>query len=148
MATIQVNGLTKDYDDVRAVDSVSFTVEAGEVFGFLGPNGAGKTTTIRSLLGLIDPSAGSATVLDADIHDEQALLDANGESDTFRLTSDSLPRRPVRKCSTITNLSKVGRVGRSYWRYSLPLSDAQFESIPRGTNACWGSCRRSCTTPI
>ncbi len=76
MATIQVNGLTKDYDDVRAVDSVSFTVEAGEVFGFLGPNGAGKTTTIRSLLGLIDPSAGSATVLDADIHDEQALLDA------------------------------------------------------------------------
>ena len=75
MATIQVNRLTKECD-VRAVDSVSFTVEAGEVFGFLGPNGAGKTTTIRSLLRLIGPSAGSATVLDADIHDEQALLDA------------------------------------------------------------------------
>ncbi|WP_323174401.1 ABC transporter ATP-binding protein [Natrialba sp. PRR66] len=76
MATIEVNCLTKNYGSVRAVDSLSFTVENGEVFGFLGPNGAGKTTTIRSLLGLIEPTAGTATVLGADIHDEGALIEA------------------------------------------------------------------------
>jgi len=76
MPTIEVNDLTKDYGSVRAVDSLSFTVESGEVFGFLGPNGAGKTTTIRSLLGLLKPTAGTATVLGADVHDEDALIDA------------------------------------------------------------------------
>ncbi|MFC6763831.1 ABC transporter ATP-binding protein [Natrinema soli] len=76
MATIEVNDLTKDYGSVRAVDSLSFTVESGEVFGFLGPNGAGKTTTIRSLLGLLEPTAGTASVLGADIHDEGALIGA------------------------------------------------------------------------
>ncbi|QLH79156.1 ABC transporter ATP-binding protein [Halosimplex rubrum] len=76
MATIEVDSLTKDYGSVRAVDAISFTVESGEIFGFLGPNGAGKTTTIRSLLGLLEPTAGSATVLGADVHDEGALIEA------------------------------------------------------------------------
>lgn len=76
MATIEVNDLTKDYGDVRAIDALSFSVANGEVFGFLGPNGAGKTTTIRTLLGLLEPTAGTATVLGADVHDEDALIDA------------------------------------------------------------------------
>ncbi|GGL67194.1 ABC transporter ATP-binding protein [Halocalculus aciditolerans] len=76
MATIEVNDLTKDYGSVRAVDSISFTVERGEIFGFLGPNGAGKTTTIRTLLGLLEPTEGTASVLGADVHDEDALIDA------------------------------------------------------------------------
>lgn len=76
MATIEVNDLTKYYGDVRGADSISFTVENGEIFGFLGPNGAGKTTTIRTLLGLLEPSSGTATVLGADIDDEDALIDA------------------------------------------------------------------------
>ena len=76
MATIEVTNLTKDYGTVRAVDSLSFAVESGEIFGFLGPNGAGKTTTIRALLGLLEPTAGTATVLGADVHDEDALIDA------------------------------------------------------------------------
>ncbi|WP_121744064.1 ABC transporter ATP-binding protein [Natronorubrum halophilum] len=75
MAVIEVADLTKDYGSVLGADSLSFTVEAGEVFGFLGPNGAGKTTTIRTLLGLLSPTSGTATVLGADVRDEAALLE-------------------------------------------------------------------------
>ncbi|PWU52484.1 ABC transporter ATP-binding protein [Micromonospora globispora] len=59
---IVVSGLTKQYRNVRAVDSLSFTVEPGRVTGFLGPNGAGKTTTLRMLLNLVTPTAGEATI--------------------------------------------------------------------------------------
>ena len=76
MSVIDVSGLTKHYGEVRAIQGVDFTVEAGEVFGFLGPNGAGKTTTIRTMLGLLNPTAGRATVLGADSTDEPAMIDA------------------------------------------------------------------------
>ena len=56
MALIEVDGLTKRFADVTAVNHVSFTVERGSVVGFLGPNGAGKTTTLRMLLGLYPDS--------------------------------------------------------------------------------------------
>jgi ABC-2 type transport system ATP-binding protein len=59
---IAVSGLTKEYRGLRAVDRLSFAAEPGRVTGFLGPNGAGKTTTLRMLLGLVEPTAGSATV--------------------------------------------------------------------------------------
>ena len=67
---IEVTGLTKTYNGLVAADSISFEVEAGEVFGFLGPNGAGKTTTIRVLTGLSKPTGGSARVLGCDINSE------------------------------------------------------------------------------
>ncbi|HEY9499433.1 MAG TPA: ATP-binding cassette domain-containing protein [Terrimesophilobacter sp.] len=59
--TIEIRGLTKSFGPVRAVTDLSFSVQPGQVTGFLGPNGAGKTTTLRMLLGLVRPSAGSAT---------------------------------------------------------------------------------------
>ncbi|MBA2627842.1 MAG: ATP-binding cassette domain-containing protein [Gemmatimonadales bacterium] len=59
---IEVDGLTKFYGDFAAVKDLSFTVRAGEVLGLVGPNGAGKTTTIRSIAGIIRPTAGSVTV--------------------------------------------------------------------------------------
>jgi ABC-2 type transport system ATP-binding protein len=59
---IETAGLTKRYGDTSAVDGLSLTIERGEVFGLLGPNGAGKTTTILMLLGLTEPSAGTALV--------------------------------------------------------------------------------------
>jgi ABC-2 type transport system ATP-binding protein len=62
MAIIEAYGLTRRFGDVRAVEDISFTVEAGEVIGFLGPNGAGKTTTIRMLAGIIAPTSGYAVV--------------------------------------------------------------------------------------
>jgi ABC-2 type transport system ATP-binding protein len=63
---IRTRGLTRRYGDFAAVDELNLTVHQGEVFGLLGPNGAGKTTTILMLLGLSEPSAGSARVLDLD----------------------------------------------------------------------------------
>ncbi|MFI5857882.1 ABC transporter ATP-binding protein [Streptomyces parvulus] len=63
-AVISTRGLTKRYRGGQlAVDGLDLTVPAGSVFGFLGPNGSGKTTTIRMLMGLIEPTAGSARVL-------------------------------------------------------------------------------------
>src|SRR6195256_2640292 len=63
---VETRGLTKRYGTgIVAVDSLDLSVYRGEVYGFLGPNGAGKTTTLRMLLGLIRPSAGSATVAGA-----------------------------------------------------------------------------------
>ncbi|MFG1912354.1 ATP-binding cassette domain-containing protein [Kribbella sp. NPDC048928] len=59
---IVVSGLTKMFGPVRAVHNLSFTVEPGTISGFLGPNGAGKTTTLRCLLGLVTPTAGTATI--------------------------------------------------------------------------------------
>lgn len=63
---IRMEGLTRDFGAVRAVDGLSLDVPAGAVFGFLGPNGSGKTTTIRLLLGLLEPTAGRAEVLGLD----------------------------------------------------------------------------------
>jgi len=64
---IDARNLSKTYGKVLALDRLSFSVSAGEVFGFLGPNGAGKTTTIRLLLGLISPTSGGATLLGRDV---------------------------------------------------------------------------------
>ena len=65
-AIIRTEGLTRAFGRVRAVDGLDLEIPAGTVFGFLGPNGAGKTTTIRLLLGLLEPTAGRATVLGCD----------------------------------------------------------------------------------
>ncbi|HEY5839837.1 MAG TPA: ABC transporter ATP-binding protein [Pyrinomonadaceae bacterium] len=74
MNAIDVNGLTRTFNDLRAVDNISFAVEAGEVFGFLGHNGAGKTTTIRMLTGQLRPTAGRAQVAGCDTATEQQRL--------------------------------------------------------------------------
>ncbi len=76
MSAITVSGLTKDYGGVLANDAVSFEVAEGEIFGYLGPNGAGKTTTIRTLMGFQSATDGTATLLNADIHDEDAMVEA------------------------------------------------------------------------
>ncbi|NUE03838.1 ABC transporter ATP-binding protein [Halorubraceae archaeon YAN] len=76
MNPIDVKALSKSYGDVVGIDSLTFSVKPGEVFGFLGPNGAGKTTAIRTLLGLQSPTSGKAHVLGASITDESELLEA------------------------------------------------------------------------
>jgi ABC-2 type transport system ATP-binding protein len=78
-ASIKVNGLTKYFGELLAVDHVSFDVEAGEIFGFLGPNGAGKTTTLRMLTNLTRPSEGTATILGMDtVRDTLAVKAVTG----------------------------------------------------------------------
>ena len=62
MPIISIQNLTKDFGSVRAVDDLSFDIDEGKVVGFLGPHGSGKTTTLRSLVGLVTPTTGSATI--------------------------------------------------------------------------------------
>ncbi|AIQ47327.1 ABC transporter [Paenibacillus sp. FSL R7-0273] len=62
MSVIEIHNLTKHYGKSRGIKDVNLSVEEGEIFGFIGPNGAGKSTTIRTLLGLISPTSGSATI--------------------------------------------------------------------------------------
>ena len=66
MSVIEIKNLTKYYGKSRGIVDVSFNVEEGEIFGFIGPNGAGKSTTIRTLLSLIYPTSGSATIFGKD----------------------------------------------------------------------------------
>ncbi len=67
---IEVNSLNKNFGQVKAVDDLSFTVAAGEVYGLLGPNGAGKTTTLRILATLLKADSGSATIAGHDIRED------------------------------------------------------------------------------
>ena len=74
MNAIEVEGLSRTFNSRRAVDDISFTVEAGEIFGFLGHNGAGKTTSIRMLTGQLRPTSGHARVAGCDVITEQRRL--------------------------------------------------------------------------
>ncbi|WP_144904875.1 ABC transporter ATP-binding protein [Halobellus captivus] len=79
MAAIELDGVTKRFEDVTAVSNLSLTVEEGEIFGFLGPNGAGKSTTINLLLDFVRPTSGTVTVLGNDAREESvAVRDRTG----------------------------------------------------------------------
>jgi ABC-2 type transport system ATP-binding protein len=84
---IETTGLSKTYGTVVAVDNLNLVVDQGEIFGFLGPNGAGKTTTMRMLLGLAEPTSGTARLLGMDITKQlPAILARTGsiiENPTF-----------------------------------------------------------------
>lgn len=69
-AAVVARGLRKSYGDLEAVRGIDLEVARGEIFGFLGPNGAGKSTTIRMLCGLLEPTAGTATVAGLDVSTE------------------------------------------------------------------------------
>jgi ABC-2 type transport system ATP-binding protein len=82
MPAIQLDGVTKRFDGLTAVDDLSLTVSEGEVFGFLGPNGAGKSTTINMLLDFVRPTAGTVSVLG---------MDAQADSVAVRKRTGVLP---------------------------------------------------------
>src|ERR1700690_4386132 len=63
MPTIELEHINKTFGSLKAVDDVSFIVEAGEIFGLLGPNGAGKTTSIRIMLDIFRPDSGRVSIL-------------------------------------------------------------------------------------
>jgi len=83
---IETHGLSKHFGQRKAVDGLTISIPAGTIAGFIGPNGAGKTTTIRLLLGLVRPSAGSATILGRPLTDLRSYLPRVGalvEAPTF-----------------------------------------------------------------
>src|SRR5574344_1896912 len=90
MNAIDVKNLTKKFGNFVAVDSISFDVKQGEIFGFLGANGAGKSTAMRMLCGLLKPTSGDATVAGFDIRTQSEMIKKNigYMSQKFSLYSD------------------------------------------------------------
>ena len=85
MHRLAVEGLTKDFVGLRAVDDVSFTLEEGDILGLIGPNGSGKTTTINLITGLLKPTAGHVRVNDIDVTSAPAhKIAAQGLARTFQ----------------------------------------------------------------
>jgi ABC-2 type transport system ATP-binding protein len=131
---IDVCGLTKEYRGIRAVDDLSFTVEPGRVTGFLGPNGAGKTTTLRMLLGLVEPTAGTATIggvrytdLDQPIRRVGAVLEAGAAHkdrtgrDHLRIVCQSAGV-PLARADEVLELVGLGvAANRTFRGYSLGM---------------------------
>ena len=123
-ATIDVHGLAKRFGDLQAVRDVSLQVQPGELFGVLGPNGSGKSTTIRMLCGVIDPTAGSGTVLGLDLRREsEAIKRGIGYmTQSFSLYSDLSVGENLRFWSGVHGLGflRVGdRIREQLARYHL-----------------------------
>ncbi|MGW6821415.1 ABC transporter ATP-binding protein [Streptomyces sp. NPDC055005] len=121
---IEVNELTKRYGSTTAVKDLTFTVRPGQVTGFLGPNGAGKSTTLRMILGLHEPTSGSASVGGRSFRDRPrglrhvgSLLDAHdvhgGRSAIAQLSalarSNRIPQRRVEEVLREVGLAEVAR---------------------------------------
>ena len=121
---IEVEGLSKRFGKTQAVAGLSFRVEPGTITGFLGPNGAGKSTTLRSILGLVHPDAGSASVLglpyrqlDRPLHRVGAVLEASevhpGRSGRNHLrvqaTAAGLPLSRVDEVLALVELSAAAK---------------------------------------
>jgi len=106
-APIVVEDLTKSFGSFVAVDHVSFSVNAGEIFGWLGPNGAGKTTTIRILLGLLRPTAGATYVLGFNSATQTKAIHARVGymSQAFTLYNDLTARENIRFYGMVYGLS-------------------------------------------
>jgi len=100
---IEIVGLTKYFGAVHAVDHLTFTVEPGRVTGFLGPNGSGKTTTLRMLLGLVHPTAGTATI------GGRPYADLENPSSTVGAVLEATSFHPARRART--HLRMVARAG-------------------------------------
>ncbi len=105
---IETRNLVKRYGDKVAVNNVSFDVRAGEIFGFLGPNGAGKTTTIKMLVGLLQPTSGSAKVAGYDIQQQPLLAKAASGyvPDTPNLYAKLTGRELLRFVGDLYNLDR------------------------------------------
>lgn len=100
MKAIQTNSLTKYYGKSRGIIDVNLSVEEGDFYGFIGPNGAGKSTTIRTLLGLISATSGSATVFGRDItKNKQELLASIGYLPSEAMFYNGMKVRDILKLS-------------------------------------------------
>nr|GKH17975.1 ABC transporter ATPase [Corynebacterium striatum] len=131
---IEVEGLTKQYKSVRAVDDLTFKVEPGIVTGFLGPNGAGKSTTMRMILGLDSPTAGQARIngktyreLKNPLREVGALLDAKAVHPNrtaanhlkWMAQSNGIPTKRVEEVLGLVGLSDVA--GKKAGGFSLGM---------------------------
>src|ERR1019366_5394202 len=103
---VRIAGLTKVFGSIRALDGVSLTVGAGEIYGLLGPNGAGKTTLIRFLVGLVNADAGTVTVLGRRLPDRAILADVGYMPQAPALYADLTVEENVRFFASVHDLDR------------------------------------------
>ncbi|WP_372920195.1 ABC transporter ATP-binding protein [Salegentibacter sp.] len=105
---IEVKELTKKFGDFTAVNSISFDVFKGEIFGFLGANGAGKTTAMKMLIGISNPTSGDAMVSDFDVHRQADEVKKNigYMSQKFSMYDDLTIRENIKFFGGIYGLSR------------------------------------------
>jgi len=133
-AAIEIDGLTKRFGEVLAVDDLSFAVPRGTVTGFLGPNGAGKTTTLRMLLGLVEPTEGTATIdgqpyreLTLPLHQVGAVLEASSfypgrtARNHLRVQATAGDIDPARITAVLELVGLVGAADRRVGGFSLGM---------------------------
>ena len=106
--------LTKRFGDFIAVDDVSFTARAGEIFAMLGPNGSGKSTTIRMLCGILDPTSGTARVAGIDVRENPDAVKARigYMSQKFSLYSDLTAYENLRFFAGVYGIPRAEQEGR------------------------------------
>jgi ABC-2 type transport system ATP-binding protein len=133
---IKVENLTRRFGDFVAVDHINFDVHQGEVVGYLGPNGSGKTTTIRMLLGLLEPSAGKATVLgfDAFKQSEAVRTRAGYMSQKFAIYDDLTVMENLTFYGGVYGITDKARIKRTLELVGLIGHDA---TLTRSLSAGW-----------
>jgi ABC-2 type transport system ATP-binding protein len=135
---VVVRELTKTFGDFTAVDSVTFEVRTGEIFGFLGPNGAGKTTTIKVLTGLLAPTSGEGWVAGHDVRRERREIRRRIGylSQKFSLYTDLTVRENIELFAGLYGVTGIRLEERRAWILELAdLADAEdrvTESLPLG----------------
>ena len=108
---LEIEGLTKRFGPITAVDDISFTVDRGEVLGFLGPNGAGKSTTMKMITGYLSPTAGRMTVCGYDVrlHPIEAKRRIGYLPEGAPLYGDMTPNSLLNFVCDVRNLSRDQR---------------------------------------
>jgi ABC-2 type transport system ATP-binding protein len=137
--SIKVKSLTKKFGDFTAVDGVSFEVGRGSIFGFLGANGAGKSTTIRMLCGLLDPTAGTATVGGFDVgrEPERVKRVIGYMSQKFSLYEDLTVVENIRFFGGVYGLAKKAVEARLPWVLGMAGLKGRERSLTRTLSVGW-----------
>jgi ABC-2 type transport system ATP-binding protein len=138
-SAIEVNRLTKRFGSFAAVESVSFAVKRGEIFGFLGANGAGKSTTIRMLCGLLQSTSGTASVGGYDINTqtEQVKLNIGYMSQRFSLYDDLTVEQNIRFYGGVYGLRNSRLNDRMDWVLKMADLKGRESSLTRTLSGGW-----------
>lgn len=136
---IEVRNLTKRFGDFTAVDDLSFEVKEGEIFGFLGANGAGKSTTIRMLIGLLQPTSGTATVGGYDIirDTDQLKLNIGYMSQRFSLYDDLTVEQNIRFYGGVYGLKNSRLEERMQWVLAMADLKGREKSLTKTLSGGW-----------
>jgi ABC-2 type transport system ATP-binding protein len=136
---IEVDDLTKMFGKFTAVDRVSFSVKRGEIFGFLGANGAGKSTTIRMLIGLLQPTSGTAKVggFDINTQTDDVKLHIGYMSQRFSLYDDLTVEQNIRFYGGVYGLKNSRLEDRMQWVLKMADLKGRESSLTKTLSGGW-----------